>query len=275
MDEFIAKTKAEKKRVGDFIDKILTHIIDNNYNFIDLDGKPTLWGRWNPDYVNWYAKTISDRKLGSTNIIAGLQLGYALTGKELYKKEALRLMNEHGYLENIMISPYNIKSTPGFHYQGHDMGKGPWNHSDDEMEFLSFWVLYHYALNKELKQKYAAAIKEYWKIEAPEKNPSWNLITLGTAGTFDKNATLWYLREFPMDLIRWTIKNSERKDLTFMEPNFRSQLTKQVLSPAERPAHRYNDNEFSLNGGDGGTTELSGAEYLLPYWMARYLNVLK
>ncbi len=275
MDEFVAKTKEEKKRIADFIDKILTHIIDNNYNFVDLDGKPTLWGRWNPDYVNGYAKTISDRKLASTDLIAGLELGYALTGKALYKKEAFRLMDEQGYLENIMISPYNIKATPGYNYKGHDMGKGPWNHSDDEMEFLSFWVLYRYAFNDSLKQKFAHAINEYWEIEKPERNPLWNLITLGTAGNFDRESTLWYLREFPMDRIRWTIKNSIRKDLVFLKPNFRRQYTKEVLSPEEMPAHRYNANEFELDGGNGGRTALTGAEYLLPYWMARYFQIIK
>lgn len=275
MDQFVAKTGVEKKRVADFIDRILTHIIDHNYNFVDLDGQPTLWGRWNPDYINWYARTISDRKLGSTDLIAGLELGYALTGKERYKKEAFRLMNDHGYLENIMISPYDIRATPGYEYKGHDMGMGPWNHSDDEMEFLSYWVLYHYAFNDTLKRRFAGAISEYWKIESPEKNPVWNLITLGTSGKFDEASTLWYLREFPMDMIRWTIKNSVRKDLTFLEPNFRRQYTKELLSPGERPVHRYNANEFELDGGNGGRTALSGAEYLLPYWMARYLGVIK
>src|SRR5699024_7218068 len=125
----------------------------------------------------------------------------------------------------------------GYTYKGHDMGMGPWNHSDDEMEFLSYWVLYHYAFNDDLKQKFAHAISEYWKIEAPEKNPVWNLITLGTAGNFDKESTLWYLREYPMDMISWTVKNSIRKDLTFLKPNFRHQYTKEVLSPAERPLH--------------------------------------
>ncbi len=274
MDEFVAQTKTEKARVAHFIDRILTHIIKHNYNFVDVDGKPTLWGRWNPDYINSYAKTISDRKLGSTDIIAGLELGYALTGKKLYKEEALRLMHEEGYLDNIMISPFNIKPTPGYIYKGHNMGEGSWNHSDDEMEFLSFWVLYHYALNNNLKQKFAQAIKAYWKIEKPEKNPVWNLITLGTEGSFDKEATLWYLREFPMDLIRWDIKNSIRKDLSFIPKNFRRQTTKEVISPAERPVHRFNTNEFKLDGGDGGRSELTGAEYLLPYWMARYLKVI-
>jgi hypothetical protein len=274
MDEFVAKTKAEHKRVADFIDKILSHIITHHYNFVDVDGKPTLWGRWNPEYINGYAKTISDRKLGSTDLIAGLELGYALTGKALYKTEALRLMNIDGYLDNILISPYNIKATPGYSYQGHDMGMGPWNHSDDEMEFLSYWVLYHYAFNKTLQQKFGKAIREYWEIEAPEKNPVWNLITLGTEGSFDKKATLWYMREFPMDQIRWTIDNTVRHDLIFLKPNFRQQFTEKVLSPEEQPIHRYNANAFDLKGGDGGRTELTGAEYLLPYWMTRYLKVL-
>ncbi len=274
MDQFVAKTKEEKYRVSHFIDTILTHIIDNDYNFVDADGKPTRWGRWNPAYVNSYAKTISDRKLGAVDIIAGLQLGYALTGKKIYKDEALRLMKEHGYLDNILISPYNIKATPGYIYDGADMGMGPWNHSDDEMEFLSFWVLHHYAFDKELQQKYDKAIKEYWEIEKPERHPVWNLITLGTEGSFDKASTLWYLREFPVDLVRWDIKNSNRKDLDFLAPNFRQQFTKELLSPRERPVHRFNVNEFILDGGRGGREELTGAEYLLPYWMARYYKVI-
>ncbi|HUN02542.1 MAG TPA: hypothetical protein PLS00_06770, partial [Niabella sp.] len=40
MDQFIAKTKEEKKRVANFVDTMLTHIIKNNYNFVDQDGKP-------------------------------------------------------------------------------------------------------------------------------------------------------------------------------------------------------------------------------------------
>ncbi|MGH2644028.1 MAG: hypothetical protein ACRDE2_08770, partial [Chitinophagaceae bacterium] len=171
MNEFVAKTPSEKKRVADFIDAILTHILKHHLNFVDVNKEPTLWGRWNPDYINWYPKTISDRKLGSTDIIAGLELSYALTGKVAYKKEALKLMHQYGYLDNIMISPYNIKPTPGYIYKGHDMGMGPWNHSDDEMEFLSYWVLYHYAFNPSLKKKFGEAIKAYWKIERPEKNP--------------------------------------------------------------------------------------------------------
>ena len=183
-------------------------------------------------------------------------------------------MYKHGYLDNIMIDINNIKRTPGYIFMGDDMGNGPANHSDDEMTFLSYWVLYHYAFNKELQQKYSKTIHNYWQIILPEKNPLWNLITYGTAGSFDKVSTLWYLREFPMDMIRWNISNSGRKDLTFLEPNFREQFTSELLTPEEQPIHRYNANPFELDGGSDGMTELSGSEFLLPYWMARYLKIL-
>jgi hypothetical protein len=274
MSEFVAKTSNEKKRVATFIDKILTHIIDNNYYFVDADGKPTRWGRWNPEYINWYPESISDRKLGSTTIIAGLQLGYALTGKQLYKKEAYRLMKEHGYLKNILIDCEKIKVTPGYTFMGSSMGDG-WNHSDDEMSFLTYWVLYHTAFTDTLKKQYAGAIVNHWKNELPERDAVWNLITKGTAGVYDKASTFWFLKEFPMDLVRWSVVNSNRKDLVLLPENLRGQTTNKLLPYGEQPMHRHNTNPFYLDSKDGGTAELAGDEFLLPYWMARYLGVLK
>ncbi|WPP50455.1 hypothetical protein [Catalinimonas niigatensis] len=274
MDEFLSETETEKKRVADFMDVILTHMIEHDYYFIDIDGKPTLWGRWNPEYINWYPRTIGDRRLGSMHLIAGLQLGYDLTGKEIYKEEAYRMMNEHGYLDNIMIPMEEIKSTPGYIYEGHNMGEGGWNHSDDEMAFLTYWVIHRHAFNDTLKQNYEETIHNHWAIEKPERNAVWNLITLGTEGSFDEASTLWFLRDYPMDLVRYTVKNSHRKDLTYLEPNFREQITKELLPQAERPIMRYNANPFNLDGGSDGLRELTGAEYLLPYWMARYYKVI-
>jgi hypothetical protein len=274
MSEMVAESKDEKQRVATFIDKILTHIIDNNYYFIDADGKPTLWGRWNPEYINSFPKTVGDRRLGSTTIIAGLELAYKLTGKEKYKTEAFKLMNQYGYLENIQLPYENIGPTKGVIHLGVDLGDGGWNHSDDEMAFLTYWVLYRYAFDANLKSKFADAIRDHWNIEKPEKNPVWNLITYGTIGVMDKPSTIWSMREFPMDLVRWKVKNSDRKDIERLPPNFRNQTTKELLPPGELPMHRHNANSFTLDGGDNGMSELAGDEYLLPYWMARYLKVI-
>ena len=278
IDQFIAEIPEEKKRVADYIDAIMTHIISNNYYFIDHDGKPTLWGRWNPEYVNSFAKTQFDRRLNSTLTIAGLQLAYALTNKEIYKTEASRMMDKHGYLENMKIPMKNIRFTSGFQHQGITMGDS-WNHSDDEMAFLTYWVLYHYAFNDTLRQEYVKMINDHWEIEKPERNALWNLLTYGTSGEIDLESTIWYLREFPKDTRRYAVSNSHREDLDFLPEdvhgNFREQFTKELLPKGERPMNRHNSNEFELNNNSKGDHQLAGDEYLLPYWLARYLKVVE
>jgi len=34
------------------IDTLMSHILKNNFYLVDWNGEPTLWGKWNPDYVN-------------------------------------------------------------------------------------------------------------------------------------------------------------------------------------------------------------------------------
>ncbi|MDR2815111.1 MAG: hypothetical protein LBB62_00180 [Proteiniphilum sp.] len=278
IDRFVAQTPEEKKRVADYFDAIMTHIITNDYYFIDYDGKPTLWGRWNPEYVNSFAATQFDRRLNSTLTITGLQLAYKLTGKEIYKTEAYRMIKEHGYLDNMKIPMDNIRFTSGFQHQGITMGQD-WNHSDDEMAFLTYWVLYHYAFDDVLKQEYAEMIRDHWAIEKPESNALWNLLTYGTSGDIDQESTIWYLQGFPKDCNRYAVKNSHRKDLEFLpkDPyaNFREQTTTELIPKRERPLNRHNNNEFFIDGGSGAHQRLTGDEFLLPYWMARYMNVIE
>lgn len=274
MDNFIVNTEEEKQRITNFIDAIMTHIIENDYYFVDVDGKPTRWGRWNPEYVNWYPEYVSDRKLNSAHLIAGLQLAYHLTGKKIYKTEAFRLMEEHGYLENIMIPMKTMRKTLDYVHMGDVMGDY-WNHSDDEMSFLTYWVLHKYPFNNELKQKYETVARDHWELERPEKDGLWELCTYGVSGDIDMASTLFFLREFNVDLDRYSTKNSHRKDLEFLPENFRGQTTKNLLYPGEREMHRHNTNPFTLDQGGGQNSRLAGDEYLLPYWMARYYKLIE
>lgn len=273
--ETAARTPAEKQRITAAYDPIIAHIVRHNLYLVDADGQPTLWGRWNPEYVNWYPPTIGDRRLNSSEIIAFLQFGYRLTGNELYKQKGLELLYQHGYLQNITNSMRNLRVTPGFVFRGNEMGDG-WNHSDDELAFYNYWALYRYAFNDQLRRLYAGAIKDHWELEKVERNPSWNFIyALTGARDVDLDGALWTLRYFPLDLINWTVRNSGRRDLTRLPPNFRDQTTAELLPPDERPASRWNGNPFALDGGGGGRSELAGDEFLLPYWMGRYLGLLR
>jgi hypothetical protein len=188
------------------------------------------------------------------------------------------MMEEHGYLENMKIPMKNIRFTPGFQHQGITMGQD-WNHSDDEMAFLTYWVLYHYAFDDTLREEYAEMINDHWEIEKPERNALWNLLTYGTSGEIDLESVIWYLREFPADTRRYKVRNSHRRDLDFLPKdsveNFREQSTRKLLPKSERPMNRHNANEFQLDSDRASNRILAGDEYLLPYWMARYLGVVE
>jgi hypothetical protein len=272
--ECAAKTKEEKARIATFISKIVDHILRNNYQLIDVDGKPTLWARWNPEYVNWFPHTVFDRRLNSAEIIGILQFAYAITGNETYKAKGMELLNKHGYLENIMNPMKNISFTKGYIHQGIELGT-EWNHSDDLLAFDAYWILYRYAFNNDLKKKYAAAIRDHWEHEKHEKNPLWNFVYASTKPKdFDLEGALWTLRRFPLDMVDWTVQNSHRQDITKLPENFRGQQLKELLPPGERRITRWNGQPFVLDGGSGGHIELAGDEYLLPYWMGRYLKII-
>lgn len=275
MFEVAAKNPAERERVTRFYEKIVGHILTHDWYLIDSDGKPTLWGRWHPDYVNHYPPTIGDRRLNSAEIVASLELAFKMTGKDLYKRKAYELLDKYGYLTNILTSVTNVAPTPGFIHEGTDMGD-VWNHSDDLLSFVTYWVLHRFAFTEDLRTQYFRTIRDHWQIEKNERNPLWNFIYMGCGGRdYDLEGAIWTLRKFPLDMVSWSIRNRQRKDITPLQPNFRQQELKELLPPGERQITRWNTGPFVLNGGDGGHTEFAGDEYLLPYWMARYLRILR
>lgn len=273
--ETTARTPQEKARIASMYEKIISHILRHEYYLVDADGQPTLWGRWNPEYVNHYPPTIVDRRLDSAEVIAFLQLAHKLTGKDIYRQKAFELFDRHGYFQNITNSMSRIAPTPGFIFQGQNMGN-EWNHSDDLLAFVNYWTLYRFAFNDTLRRAYAEAVRDHWELEKGERCPLWNLIYASTgAPTYDAEGALWALQVFPTDLIDWTVTNSKRGDITRLPDNFRNRQTEQMLPPDERAVMRWNGNPFVLDGGAGGTSELAGDEFLLPYWMGRYLRVIQ
>lgn len=265
-----------KNKAVMLIDTLMSHILKNNYYMIDWNGKPTTWGRWNPEYVNIRPLMVGDRKICSSNITAMLQTAYHFTKKEKYKKAVISLMKDHGYLENLMRPMKSIGMAPADADELSKELSDQWNHSDDEMYYCGYWGLYRYALNDTLKAKYKETIIDHWEIERPEKDGLWNIMTaLVDKPEIDLNESIWYLQEYPLDLINWSVKNSQRKDIEFMEPNFRHQTIKEVLSPKELPITRHNANRFQLDENSRGASENSAGDiWLLPYWIGRYLQVI-
>ncbi len=246
----------------------MDHIIDHNWYLVTWNGKPTRWGRWNPEYVNQFPINVGDRRLNSTLILAFLQTAYHFTKDEKYKNKAYELIDKYGYDDNANHSA----SVVGY-VEGQPLSDR-WNHSDDEMYFLTIPAFVNYSFTPDQKQKHFEAAKSHWEVERSEKNPLWNyLFALSGGKNIDYEESAWWLKEFPMDLIDWKIDNRHRKDLEKIDPNFRNQTYKEVLPQDERVLGLHNG-AYRNNGGSDGYREYPPYIYLLPYWAGRYVDAI-
>lgn len=249
-----------RKRVTGLVDAIMGHIVDHDLFIIDIDNKPTRWGYWNPANINTPI-ALHDRRLNSIEILAFLQLAFDLTGDEKYKRTYLDLVDNHGYARN------------SIHYLPDPMG--PWNHSDDELYWLSYYVLLAYPIRADLTPTYLQSAAEHFDANTRKRNPVWNTIYAArTHRKVDVDGIAFWLREFPIDRREWHTRNSHRKDIKIDERLFVPPEAVPVLPPDERYVHKWNTNELTLDGGGEGNSAESGAEYLLPYWMARYYGLI-
>ena len=253
----LAPDKEWRDRAVKLIKDQMDHIIRNDWYLVDWNGKPTAWGRWNPEYVNKFPINVGDRRLNSTLILAFLQTAYHYTGDELYKEKAYELINEYGYDENAN----RPASVIGFE-EGENLSD-TWNHSDDRMYFLTIPAFVNYSFTDEQRKNHFEAAKSHWEIERDEENPLWNFLYAMTGGKdYDLDNSIWWLKEFPMDIVQWSMNNNKRKDVEKLEPNFRRKQFAKLLPPDE------------TMGGRGGRRETSPHDFLLPYWMGRYLGII-
>jgi len=125
---------------------------------------------------------------------------------------------------------------------------------------------------------YKESLERSWQIERPERNPLWNFIYAAGTGAkeFDREESLRTLREIPMDLVKWDVRNSERLDVPVdpMSDRFKRRQALIVLPYDELPMSKWNGNPYALDGGNGGRSEDDGAYFLLPYWMGRYHKLI-
>lgn len=273
MWELVATNDTERARLAASWVPVVDHLLRNNLYLVDVDGQPTLWGRWNPEYVNGFPPSIVDRRLNSAEIIAALQLAHRMTGRANYRARADELFERHGYLTNIVSPMSRIGPTTGHVFRGNDMGN-EWNHSDDELAFFTYWVLVRFAFTDALRAKYLAAVADHWQFEKPERYPIWNFVHAACGGKdFDPAGALWTLRGVPLDATAWRVHNSHRGDLTRLPPNFMGRELRELLPPGERLMARINTQPFILDHGDD-TTEFPGDEFLTGYWLGRFVGAI-
>ena len=252
--------EAEKPVLRATLDRITTHIVDNNYQLVDVDGQRTRWGWWTPELI-W--EDADETGLRALHILSHLRVAISMTvdasNRARFQKAYDDLIKTHRF--HLLVRNQKI------------MVPGHINHSDDELAFLSFYPLLRYEKDPVLLAVYREALERSWQIERPERNPLWNVIFAAGTGAreFDREESLRTLREIPMDQVQWAVTNSHRLDVPIdpMADRFKRRQALVVLPYDELPMSKWNGNPYNLDGGNGGRSEDDGAYFLLPYWMGR------
>jgi hypothetical protein len=251
----------EKPQLRAVLDRITNHILDNKYQLVDVDGQRTRWGYWGPDVI-W--EEPDETGLRALHLVSHLRVAIYMAGTD---KNRARF--QAAYDDLIKTHRYHLLTR-----NQKIMVPGSINHSDDELAFLSYYPLLAYEKDPALLAVYKQSLERSWQIERPERNPLWNYIYAAGTGAkeFDRAESLRTLREIPMDMIKWDVRNSHRQDVPIdpMSDRFKRRQALIVLPYDELPMSKWNGNPYNVDGGSGGRGEDDGAYFLLPYWMGRF-----
>jgi hypothetical protein len=257
--------EAEKPALRGAIERITNHILDHNYQLVGPGGKRTRWGWWGPSVI-W--EDPDETGLRALHLLSHLRVALHMTTNTQF-----RARYESAYQELITVHRYHWLTR-----NQKIMIPGAINHSDDELAFLSFYPLLQYEKDPALLAVYKQSLERSWQIERPERNPLWNVIYAAGSGAaeYDREASVRTLREIPLDLVQWSVKNSHRQDVPVdpLADRFKRPQALIVLPYDELPMSKWNGNPYALDGSKDGRSEDDGAYFLLPYWMGRFHKVL-
>lgn len=248
-----------KKRVEALVRRTMDHIIENDFQLIDYDGKPTRWGIWQPDSLNHSKNWAYEKGLYSLEILSFLKAAIHITGDQKYEKTYRYLIEQHGYAQNAVQAKIYGPFENGF--------------SDDILTYFPYYSLANYARDDPYWPYFQKSIERTWAACQSDRMPTWNIIT---SVFLQKDCDLEIAREelalFPMDLIDWKMTNSHRWDLVenALVGRGRQRQATQTIPTPEARIFRWNTNPYQLDSGANGTREVTGTYFLLSYWMARY-----
>ena len=251
----------EKEQIRAVVSRITDHLIRNDYDLIDLDGKPTRWGEWSERFFETEEGKY-EAPLRAIELLSFLKTAHHITGEKKYAT-AYEGRIQRGYAQHMRLYRRWI-------------GGGEINFSDDELAYLSYDPLLRYERDRKLRRIYLDGLRFTWKQVRSDVNPLWNYISVASgAGRMwrtIRDESYRTLDRIPTDMIEWTMQNSHRADVILVgeKDRFdRAQLAS-VLPPDERLVHKWNNSPYRPDGGSNGGREDDGSYFLLPYWMGRY-----
>jgi hypothetical protein len=251
--DLVAQGK-EKEMAGKHLERIASYIQENGWVLKDLDGQPTRWGHWNPEYLlRPYGFT--DRGLNGLEAMNFMEAAFHATGDVKFRK-GLEQLRSWGYDENT-VRLKNVFPPETI---------APW---DNELAFESYNTILRYVTDEGLHSILLRSLERTWEVLRIDHNP-WFNFTYGafTGNDCELDQSIKYLRDYKLDCIQYSYYNSDRDDL-YPEPGYVSyEGARRSFSPREA------DSPILTDGGNKGRSLKEPTDFLKAYWMGRYYGMI-
>ena len=257
----LAAKGAEKDRARRHIANIAAHILENGWVLRDMDGKPTRWGRWDPEYLQ-RPYGFESRGLNGMEAQTYMHTAYALTGDAKFQQGLDQVLKWR-------YQTYTVRQRQTF---PPDL-IAPW---DDELAFFCYHTLLRYAKDPELRSIYLRSLERTWEVLRMCQMPFFNF-TYGALTDNDCEApqAVKHLREWSLDLVNYSYRNSHRSDLATQRGYVPYSGGTRAISPRESEAKWGDRSPLQYDGGEGGKSVTPPLGWLEDYWMGRYYGFVE
>ena len=257
----VAETEEEKDRVRNLARRVMDYIIDGGFTLRDTDGEHTRWGVWAPEILLGDEDWQAEMPLNCAEILSFLKVTYYMTGDERYEKYYRTFAEEHGYADVARAPKPTAPSER--------------THIDSDLLTMTVPGLF-LETNPELRAKYLEGLHEWFGQIENEYCPMYSFVcAIHGVDNVGVEQCAAFLRDAPLDNIRWTVDNTKREDIALVRsPEIDPLQTDRLPPPSERGIMRWDKNPWCAISGDGGNTEGSTIYWLLPYWMGRYYGLI-
>jgi hypothetical protein len=256
----LVASDAQKKEAADHLARITRHIIDNGWVLRDMDGQPTRWGRWDPEYL-LRPYGYESRGLNGMEAQTYVTTALALTGDAKFQA-GLDQVLKWGYHR------YTVRQKLTFPPES----VVPW---DDELAFRCYHPLIRYATDPDLRAIYLRSLERHWEVMRMQQVPFFNFVYGALTGhdcEVDKAAK--HLREWSLDTVAHNYRNSHRNDLAPERGYVTYGLGTRGISPRNLIAEWGSRSAIEYDRFDGSRRVTPAVGWLEDYWMGRYYGFI-
>lgn len=271
------------KELNDIIDdavyKLMSHIIENNFELVDFHGRSTTWAKWSTDYfkegLGW-----ADAPLNAAEAMLYLKITIDILGSDEKWTSAYNGLIEKGYPDLTTL-----------HYD-RAFGMGIYNrldpiedimYGDHMLANLSFFGLLYLEKDEKLREKFRKGWESWRRYSIKREHHPIYDIPYMTVTKFDvseiniKKLEEWFYRYGSSELAAVPSMN-DRKDVCIKVWRGGYLETGVLLPNDERKITKYDKNPFEIDPErvNTGTKYIeSCSQYTTSYWLGRLTGVIE